>query len=155
MIAAVGKDNNLANWAHSPNTSAPGAIAELVGGHIDAYCTNLSVFKTSLENGDIRLLAVTGDERDEKYPDVPTFKELGYDYPVSVYFCLVGPKGMDPAVVKYISDVVEETLQDADVQEAFANLNQPIAFLGSDEFAARVPEDCALYYDLMKTLGVL
>lgn len=154
MVAAVGIENGL-EWNHSPNTSAPGAIAELVGGHIDAYCSNLSVFKTSLENGDIKLLAVTGDERDEKYPDVPTFKELGYDYPVSVYFCLVGPEGMDPAVVEYISDSVAQALEDPTVQDAFVKLDQPISFLGCDEFAARLPEDITLYNGLLKDLGVI
>ncbi len=157
MVAAVGAENGLTteNWKHAPIASAPSAIAELVGGHTDAYCSNLSVFKTSAENGDIRILAVTGDERAEKYPDVPTFKELGYDYPVSVYFCLVGPKDMDPAVTQYISDVVEETLQDATVQEAFENLDQPIVFTGAEEFATRAIEDRDMYNALLKDMGVI
>lgn len=155
MISAVGKENNLENWNHSPKASAPGAIAELIGGHIDAYCSNLSVFKSPLENGDIRLLAVTGDERDEKYPDVPTFKELGYDYPVSVYFCLVGPGQMDPAVVEYLSDIVRQTLEDSGVQDAFSKLDQPISFVGAEDFATRVTEDYELYHNLMKDMGVI
>lgn len=157
VTAAVGTDSGVPaeNWKHAPIASAPSAIAELVGGHSDAYCSNLSVFKTSVENGDVRLLAVTGAERQEKYPDVPTFKELGFDYPVSVYFCLVGPKGMDPAVTQYISDVVEETLQDAAVIEAFENLAQPIVFTGAEEFAARLPEDVALYNGLLKDMGII
>jgi len=157
VTAAVGTDSGVPfeNWKHAPIASAPSAIAELIGGHTDAYCSNLSVFKTSVENGDIRLLAVTGSERQEKYPDVPTFKELGFDYPVSVYFALVGPKDMDPAVTQYISNVVEETLQDAAVIEAFENLDQPIAFTGAEEFATRLTEDVALYNGLLKDIGII
>ena len=154
MVAAIGNENDL-NWNHSPKSSAPGAIAELIGGHIDAYCSNLSVFKSALESGDIRLLGVTGDERDPKYPDVPTFKELGYDYPVSVYFCLVGPDNMDSEVVHYISDCVGEALEDPDVQDAFDKLDQPIVFTGADDFAARLPEDYELYRNLMQEMGVI
>lgn len=155
MISAVGKENDLKNWNHSPKASAPGAIAELIGGHIDAYCSNLSVFKSPLENGDIRLLAVTGDERDEKYPDIPTFKELGYDYPVSVYFCLVGPGKMDADVTQYLSEIVQETLEDPGVQDAFSKLDQPISFTGADDFSVRVTEDLDLYHGLMKDMGVI
>lgn len=76
-------------------------------------------------------------------------------YPVSVYFCLVGPKDMDPAVTQYISDVVEETLQDATVQEAFENLDQPIVFTGAEEFATRAIEDRDMYNALLKDMGVI
>lgn len=83
-------------WNHSPNSSSPAAIAELIGGHIDAVSVNLPTFKSYTNDGSVRLLAVTGDERDPSYPDVPTFKELGYDFPASVYFCIGRPRRHRP-----------------------------------------------------------
>lgn len=62
-------------------------------------CVNLSTFKSYTPNGDVRLLAVTGEERDSNYPDVPTFKELGYDFDASVYFRIVAPDGLDPEII--------------------------------------------------------
>ncbi|MCD8129288.1 MAG: hypothetical protein LUD54_06900 [Oscillospiraceae bacterium] len=75
------------------------AIAELIGGHIDAVCVNLPTFKSYTPNGDVRLLTVTGEERDSNYPDVPTFKELGYDFDASVYFCIAAPDGLNPEII--------------------------------------------------------
>ncbi len=92
LSAAVAMQAGV-SWNHSPNSSSPAAIAELLGGHIDAVCVNLPTFKSYTPNGDVRLLAVTGEERDSNYPDVPTFKELGYDFDASVYFCIAAPDG--------------------------------------------------------------
>lgn len=154
LVAAIGQAAEV-EWNHSPNNSAPAAIAELIGGHTDAYCSNLSVFKSGLESGELRLLVVTGDERDPKYPDVPTAKELGYEYPFSVYFGIVGPDGMDEKVVQYLSDAVGEALEDAEVKDAFAKLDQPIRFQGAEEFAARLPEDVDLYQSILKAIGAI
>ncbi len=154
LVAAIGQAEEI-TWNHSPNTSAPAAIAELIGGHIDAYCSNLSVFKTALESGDIRLLCVTGQERDTGYPDVPCVYELGYEFPASVYFCIVGPQGVDPAVAGYLSGLVGEAMEDATVKETFANLNQPMSFVGYDEFATRVVDDHNFYHDMLKDMGII
>lgn len=142
-------------WNHSPNSSSPAAMAELIGGHVDAVSVNLPTFKTYTESGEIRLLAVTGDERSADYPDVPTFKELGYDFPATVYFCIVGPKDMDPAVTEYLSDLVGTVLEDSTVQETLTSLSFPASYTGSEDFAARIPEDFALYESILKDLGVL
>ncbi|MCD8357958.1 MAG: tripartite tricarboxylate transporter substrate binding protein [Oscillospiraceae bacterium] len=98
LAAAVAMQAGV-SWNHSPNSSSPAAIAELIGGHIDAVCVNLPTFKSYTPNGDVRLLAVTGEERDSNYPDVPTFKELGYDFDASVYFCIVAPDGLNPEII--------------------------------------------------------
>lgn len=154
LVAAIGQAENI-EWNHSPNTSAPAAIAELIGGHIDAYCSNLSVFKTALESGDIRLLCVTGQEREAKYPDTPCVYELGYEFPASVYFSLVGPSGMDPAVAGYLSDLVGKAMDDATVQDAFANLDQPMSFVPYDTFITRVVDDHNFYNSMLKDMGII
>ena len=154
LVAAVGQQAGV-QWNHSPNSSSPAAIAELIGGHIDAVSVNLPTFKSSTNDGSVRLLAVTGDERDPSYPDVPTFKELGYDFPASVYFCIVGPADIDPAVAQRLSDAVGTAMENADVQDSFTKLDFPMSFTSSEDFAARIPEDFALYEGILKDLGIL
>lgn len=139
----------------TPQQQLPAAIAELIGGHIDAVSVNLPTFKSYTNDGSVRLLAVTGDERDPSYPDVPTFKELGYDFPASVYFCIVGPADIDPAVAQRLSDAVGTAMENADVQDSFTKLEFPMSFTSSEDFAARIPGDFALYEGILKDLGIL
>ncbi len=142
-------------WNHSPNSSSPAAIAELIGGHIDAVFVNSPTFYTAYEDGDVRLLAITGDERDPNYPDTPTFAELGYDFPASVYFSIVGPAGMDPEVARRLADSVKQAMEDPTVQNSFESLNFPMSFTSGQEFADRLDADYAMYMDVMKELGII
>ena len=50
--------------------------------------------------GKLRILATSGSKRVPNYPDVPTFKEVGLkDAELTAWFGVIGPAGMDPALV--------------------------------------------------------
>jgi len=66
------------NHVPFPSGSAPQREA-LLSGENDAASVSFATIASAVEAGDARVLAVMGEERDEKLPDVPTFKELGYD----------------------------------------------------------------------------
>ena len=61
-----------------PSGSAPQREA-LISGENDAAAVSYATIAPAVEAGQVRVLAVMGDERDPKLPDVPTFKELGHD----------------------------------------------------------------------------
>lgn len=50
----------------------------MIGGHVDAVITDINEMLPFYKTGEARLLGYTADERHPKFPDVPTFKELGY-----------------------------------------------------------------------------
>lgn len=142
-------------WNHAPNGSTPQMLAELVGGHIDFAANNIPSFKANVEDGSVRILAVSGDKRDANYPDVPTYKELGYEYPGSVYFCIAAPKGVDPEVAQILSDAFEETLKDATVVDSLNKVNYPPVFLNTKDFSNRIGKDADGYKAVLKSIGVL
>jgi tripartite-type tricarboxylate transporter receptor subunit TctC len=55
------------------------AAVALLGGHIDVSVMTPSSALAQVKNGDIRLLGISAAERSEYFPDVPTFREQGYD----------------------------------------------------------------------------
>lgn len=61
-----------------PNGSAPQREA-LISGENEAAAVSYATVASAAEAGQVRVLAVMGEERDPDLPDVPTFKELGYD----------------------------------------------------------------------------
>lgn len=73
------------------------AVVALLGGHLDVY-GDPGVGPTAL-SGKIRLLASLTDNRLGRFPKVPTTRELGYNLAVYSPIGIVGPKGMNPAVV--------------------------------------------------------
>lgn len=66
------------NHVPFPSGSTPQREA-LMSGENDAAAISYSTVAPAVASGDVKVLAVMGEERDPKLPDVPTFKELGYD----------------------------------------------------------------------------
>ncbi|CAG2136564.1 hypothetical protein LMG31506_01685 [Cupriavidus yeoncheonensis] len=85
-------------------------LMALLGGDIDAVLDpGWSQYAIA---GKIRPLAIVGDSRFPRFKDVPTLKELGYDITASSLVGIVGPKGMDPAVVRRLHDAFRAATKD-------------------------------------------
>jgi tripartite-type tricarboxylate transporter receptor subunit TctC len=88
--------------------------------------------------GKLRTLAVTSAERVSELPDVPTFKELGYDVVAERYRAFAGPKGLPKDVVDYWSGVCEKVTKDDGFRAAMKKLGQPPVFRGPDDAQASI-----------------
>lgn len=66
-----------AKFSHIPYDSGTDAVTAAAGGHVEAVICGVSECSSLVEAGNLRVLAVTGDEACPLYPDVPTFEESG------------------------------------------------------------------------------
>ena len=90
-------------------------MKETLGGNIDVSFDNVGSIVTQVKGGKVRALAVMDTERSKFLPDVPTTKELGMATVISSSTRgIAGPKGMDPAVVEKLRDVLSKAMADAD-----------------------------------------
>jgi tripartite-type tricarboxylate transporter receptor subunit TctC len=90
-------------------------VKETLGGNIDVSFDNVGSIVTQVKGGKVRVLAVMDTERSKFLPDVPTMKELGMPNVISSSTRgIAGPKGMDPAVVKKLQDVLSKAMTDPD-----------------------------------------
>ena len=76
-----------------PKGSAP-QRESLLSGETDVASISLSTAIPSLQSGDLRVLGVMGENRSKSVPDVPTFKELGYDVVWGSFRLVAVPKGV-------------------------------------------------------------
>jgi tripartite-type tricarboxylate transporter receptor subunit TctC len=105
--------------------SAP-ALNDLVGGHVDFMCEqSVSVAETVL-SGAVRAYAVSAGERLANLPDVPTAKEAGFNYEMSVWAGLFAPKGTPSAVIAKLADALDKALDEASVRQTLAQLGGAI-----------------------------
>lgn len=148
FFAEIGMTNDI-QWNHSPNSSSPAALAELIGGHIDVFVINAPTLSSSYEVGDVKVLAVTSEERDPGFPDVPTIYELGIGMPATTYFGFVGPADMNPEIVTYLSDLIGNVLENPEVEASMSDLNYPINYVNAEDFAERCPIDSAMYKEVL------
>lgn len=84
------------NHVPYPDGSGPQREA-LLSGETDAASLSASAVYAAVESGQARVLGVMGTERSEFLPEVPTFKELGYDVVWGSFRLIAAPKGIDSA----------------------------------------------------------
>ncbi|WP_110643338.1 tripartite tricarboxylate transporter substrate binding protein [Salinicola sp. CPA57] len=111
-------------------------IRSLVGGHIDASIGDISSSLEFVKNGDLRFLAVGSKERLKQTPDVPTFKELGYDnLNLSINRGIVAPKGIDPAKVETLAKGFETMSQNPEFISRVNKAGAEVEFMGPQAYA--------------------
>jgi tripartite-type tricarboxylate transporter receptor subunit TctC len=120
-------------WTHVPYKGQAPAMTDLEGGHIDLL-SDTTAWAPFVDSGNFRLLAVFNESRLKRWPNVPTLKELGYDIADSVPWGIVGPAGMDPAIVKRLDTAFRKAMQDKVFLDSLAMLGQEPRYLSSDDY---------------------
>jgi len=125
----------------------------LLGGHVMAQ-SDATGWDKFVDGGQMRLLVTFGENRTRRWPAVPTAKELGYGVVAASPYGLVGPKGMDPAVVKTLHDAFKKAMDDAKHIEVLEQLNQEAWYRSGDDYAKWARETFARDKALIERLGL-
>ncbi|OZI18912.1 ABC transporter substrate-binding protein [Bordetella genomosp. 9] len=119
-------------YVNVPYPGGSRVIADLAGKQIQAAVLKPSESKPQIDAGYVRPIGVFGNERLQVYPDVPTFKEKGYDVypygPLVQMAYVVAPAGVSPEVRKRLVDIFSKAIQ----SEKFRTFAQQNGFLVDD-----------------------
>ena len=146
-------DNAKVQFNHIPFKGNADLMQALLGGHVMA-ASDATGWDKFVDSGQMRLLVTFGEQRTKRWPQVPTAKELGYGVVGTSPYGLVGPKGMDPAVVKTIHDAFKKAMDDPKHLELLAQLNQDMWYRTGDEYKAWAVETYAKDKKLIERLGL-
>ena len=140
-----------------PFDSAPESHAAVLGGHLDVLHEEPGVLVSLLEAKKLRPLIVFTEKRLEKFPDVPTGSELGYDITMGRWRGLALKKGTPPAVVNYLADVMKKATEDPMYKDVAHKslLDLRPGWKGPEEYGKFWEEEYARYYEIFKGLGYL
>lgn len=143
---------------HVPYKGSGPAITDMLGGQIDMFFATASPLVPQVQQGQLRVLALTGRQRSPILPDVLTFKELGIDMTMTQWYGLAAPAGTPPAVLKVLSEHLSRALADPTVQNTIRKDAAMERDLPLDQFKQYILEDIANYRkaatpDLLKQIG--
>lgn len=130
---------------HVPYKGSGPAITDMLGGQVDMFFATAPPLIGQVRQGQIRVLALTGDKRSAALPQVPTFKELGINVVVTQWYGLVAPAGTPTNILKYLSEHLSKALSNPEVQQsirkdAAVERNLPLA-----DFGSYIVDDIARY----------
>ncbi|TMN21716.1 tripartite tricarboxylate transporter substrate binding protein [Lentibacillus cibarius] len=141
------------NMEHVPFEGGAEAVSALLGNHVTASVNTISELLQHEESGDLKILAVTTKERLDELPNVPTFKELGYDLIGNgAWFGFMAPKGTPDKVVNKLDKTIKNALQDDEVKKQFENAGLPINYLNNEEFTDKVKKENKKNAEVIKSL---
>jgi tripartite-type tricarboxylate transporter receptor subunit TctC len=126
------------------------AIAALLGGHIDVVGGTAGAMVPYIESGELRVLAVAADERTDIFPDVPTYREKGFDITVGVDWFLFAPKGTPVEVIK----ILEKASMEAAASDAFKNFvkerGQQLLIRDGKTMMSKIEKDFQIFKVMLK-----
>ncbi len=142
------------SWTHAPYRGTADTLRALLGGEID-FASEASGWAPMVQAGQLRLLAVFTAERARRFPDVPTVKELGIDVVVDSPGGVIGPKGMDPAVVAVLADAFRAAAQEPEHLKFLENMDQPLILLDGPAYKAALAKTYEEEKELLRRLNLL
>jgi tripartite-type tricarboxylate transporter receptor subunit TctC len=104
---------------HVPYKGAAGALADVVGGHVEATIAAVQTAHPHVQSGRLRALAIMSAERSPAYPDVRTMKEQGLsDLEVETWYAAFAPANTPLQIVQKLNSDINAVLRDAQIREA-------------------------------------
>ncbi len=139
---------------HVPYRGAGQIATDVLGGHIDAGLTALTVAAGQLTGGLARGLAISTDARLPEFANVPTYKEQGYpELIASAWFALSGPANVPRDIVGRLNAEVVKVLHAPDVQERFRREAIDTKTLDAEAFTAFFKAEAERWTPLAKAVA--
>ena len=120
---------------HVPYRAVPPALNDLLAGQIPLIWGAPASVMPFVEQGKVKPLAVSTQERDPLLPQVPTVSESGVTvFDIANWFGIAAPAKVSPAIVASLGQAIYETAGLFDVQKRMSTLGYNIDFRDSDQF---------------------
>ena len=139
---------------HVPYKGASQALADLVGGHIAWSSQTVSSTASYVRGKTLDALGVTTAKRLPDWPDVPTFKEQGYDIDASIWFGISGPAAMPPALVKKINLEIQKGLAKPEIAERMRRDGMIVDPMTPEQYSAFIEREVKVWGPVMKAAGL-
>lgn len=138
-IAALNLENLTgAQFNYIHNDSGSEQINQIMGGHVDCAMIASGEGASYIQDGSIKALGVMSEERLESIPDVPTFKESGYDMIDGAFRGLAVPKDTPADVVDVLQQEFDNVLNSDKFKNAMDAASIPWTYMNADDFSEYV-----------------
>ena len=140
---------------HIPYKGVGPMVTDLLGGQIDFAVIALPSIQAHIKSGVLKAIGMCADKRTPAAPEVPTFVEQGLTgYVMEAWFAVIGPKGMNPALVKKTQEAVVAAFNDPEVKDAMAKQGNSINITSSEQAQKLFRSELTRYAALVKKAGI-
>jgi len=139
---------------HVPYKGSGQAISDLVGGHVKVMISGMASTLPHVKTGKLRALAVTGPQRSQAVPDVPTIAESGFPgFEARSWFGVLAPANTPKPVIARLHADIVKALQHPDVKQRLTGIGFEIVGSSPDEFGAYIRSEIKKWAKVVKASG--
>ena len=138
---------------HVPYKGTASVLQALISGEIPAAVLPIADLGALVQSGKGRILATAGAKRAPQYPDVPTFKESGYDIEGSAWYALFAPAGTPREIVDKLAKAAIEAVRQPDLRQRIEPLGLEATGYGPAELAKILKDDDARWGPVIRASG--
>ena len=148
MGQLLGKELN-----HIPFRGAGPAMQAVIAGQVPMMSDSLPSAAAHIRQGSVVAVGMVSAERHPSFPDVPTFREQGFDLASDSWFGLSFPAGTPPAIVERLNRETRTFLGNPDIRARFAELGGTPGNLTPEGYTEFVQREVALWAPLVQASG--
>jgi tripartite-type tricarboxylate transporter receptor subunit TctC len=139
---------------HVPYKGASAAIADVMGGHLDAAFASVPSVISSVQSNVVRALAVSSARRVAIAPDIPTVAEAGFEkFDVNPWWGILAPAGLSPAIARKLSVDIAEILKTPEMQQILAKQGATPLISSPQAFRELLAQDIDKWRKVVKASG--
>lgn len=154
LAAALLEQKTGAKLTHVPyNGAAPGLVA-LMAKEVDSSTASPAEVRQHVLAGNLRILAISSEQRDPLFPDVPTFKEAGVDITYSIWRGLLAPKNLPAERAKILHDAFKKAWDSQEFQDFMKKAGLGLVYKNGEDFRKYLEAQTLELTRVMQDLGL-
>src|SRR5436309_1860609 len=133
------------------------AMNDLIGAHVDFLCEQSVSVAEQIKAGAVKGYVVSANQRLAALPDIPSAKEAGINYQMSIWAGIFAPKGMPKEITAKLTAALDKSLDDSLVRKRVAELGGSIPGKqerSSASFARLVKAEIARWSPILKAASL-
>ena len=138
---------------HLPTNGGGPAVTAVLGGNVNFFMSPTSIALPHIRAGKVRPLAVSSAKRTKSLPDVPTFKEQGFDLEYYFWVGIFAPKGTPAPIITTLRDGLNKAAHSKQFLDTLENLGQELAYMDQPEFTKFWAADAKRQEDAINAIG--
>jgi tripartite-type tricarboxylate transporter receptor subunit TctC len=138
---------------HIPYRGTAPVVTDVLGGQISAASVTVADVSQLHRAGKLRVLATSGAKRSHVLPDVPSFREQGFDLEGNGWFAVYAPAGTPRAIIDRYNKILVDAVRASELREWFAKVGLEANGTTPEELAAIMRADLARWGPPIRASG--
>jgi len=138
---------------HVPYQGGGPAVTALLGGQVHALASGPAAAIGQIKGGKMRALASWSTKRLDLLPEIPTFKELGYDAEFYIWSGVFAPAATPSPILSRLREAVRDAANSAEFRDVMDKVSTPVSYLDAPEFKKYWDADAARLKGALEKIG--